>query len=545
MKGKSMRKATIFTFALSFALVISLTVPVTKSGYVSAQNSTRQVKQLTPEQIKELKARSRVIEKVRHMLLSHNVPFDPYLLFTNNWKAKVSPAFEQMPEMYENRVVPLTKIRGLGMANELTLPEQITLTGDTVILARKVKFDGQHIKITGPYDFHLFVTESVETTKKNGSITINLNGAGYQEWQESHKNTRPVSQKENKQPLFINAGYTPLLSLPQSADGAPGAPGDPGAPGGNGSNGGGGSNGGAGNCLNTNGHPGGWGSAGSSGTAGGDGGTGGNGGAAGNGTITISSPTDTTPYYVSAKGGDGGPGGAGGIGGNGGNGGPGGHGGNGAGCSCAPGGVGDGGDGGDGGDAGSGGHGGDGGHGGNGGSGGSVTIHYPTGYNTGYVSWSTAGGAAGPAGAAGYGGAPGVAGSGGAPGAGGSRFECNGTSGTSGSDGSGGTTGGGGDGGGGGSAGSNGSNPVYDPVGGGGGGTLEPGGFGEGCTDWYYVEFWCIPIEDRSSPSDDRSNPLVPKKTNFIKTSFIPTSASLFLTDYNCVEIGRTYAGCW
>ncbi len=540
-----MKKTTILTFVICLALVISLTVPVTKSGYTSAQqDGAKKVKQLTPEKIKELQARSEVVERVRKMLLSRQVPFDPYLLFTKNWQTKLSTAFDQMPEMYENRNVPLTRIKGVGIANELTLPARITLTGHTVILARKVKFEGRDVLIKGPYDLHIFAVESMEAKISGGSITIDLSGPGRKEWLESQKNPRPALPRETE-PVFFNASYTPISSLAQNQSGQPGANGANGQHGSNGANGANGAAGSNGSCSGgVNGANGSGGVTGSDGSGGGDGGNGGNGANGSAMTVTITNPNDSTPYNLITRGGAGGKGGDGGYGGAGGTGGDGGKGGNGASCSCNPGGVGNGGNGGNGGRGGDGGYGGDGGDGGDGGNGGSITVNFVFGYNTSQIAYDNSGGAAGEAGQAGLFGQPGQPGAPGGAGSAGSLIGCEGTQGAAGSTGASGDPGSGGSGGSGGNGGSSGGSPTYNMTGGstgggGGGGGYEPGGWGGGCTEWYWVWYECIPLNDRQDPLFPR------KKVNFLKTSFRPGSNWCLLTEYQCYEVDRWYAGCW
>ena len=47
------------------------------------------------------------------------------------------------------------------MADTLTLPERVELTGDTVILVKTLLFTGTDVLIRGNHDVHIFTVESV------------------------------------------------------------------------------------------------------------------------------------------------------------------------------------------------------------------------------------------------------------------------------------------------------------------------------------------------------------------------------------------------
>jgi hypothetical protein len=156
-------------FVLLFALMFSLLLPVNQNQVIAQQNPTQQIQQLTPQQIRRLQARSRTVRLIRRMLLEQNVPFEPYLLFARNWRSRLATHFNQMPAMQVSRSRLSPDLSGVEIANELTLPEQIRLTGDTVILARKVKFQGNNVRIKGPYNLHFFVVDSFRTRDGGGA----------------------------------------------------------------------------------------------------------------------------------------------------------------------------------------------------------------------------------------------------------------------------------------------------------------------------------------------------------------------------------------
>lgn len=398
----------------------------------------------------ELKARRKAaFLKGRAVLESKGVPFDPDELLEPRWQQKLKRKLDQMPEL---QLVQQggSKLKGAQLAHTLYLPDNIQLTGDTVILTQRLVFLGRNVLIKGNYDIHIFTineTQLVDNSPlmKNkadfvkvgflptsaltslkpveGTITIDTSGAGRDEWLRNRR-LQQIAKADRKSKKLNHAPS----AFVQDEDGDNGANGTAGTNGNFGQDGGGGANGSNGSCSgNINGSNG---NAGATGTAGGNagnGGTGNNGQPGGN--VSFTAEIGQT-YNVSVNGGNGGNGGAGGQGGNGGNGGAGGRGGNGAACSpCTIGSpnTSGGGDGGSGGFGGFGGDGGNGGNGGNGGDGGIITIDYPIGYNTSNLHTSATGGSGGSGGAGGFGGSGGQAGSPGQSGSGDRGFACSGS----------------------------------------------------------------------------------------------------------------------
>ena len=382
----------------------------------------------------------------RDLLRRKGVPFEPELLLSSRWKEILAPKFAQMPEMRVTRRSG-GKLKGVQLADTLYLPEKVELTGDTVILANYVLFEGRHAVIKGNYNVYVFpvVTEGVLGTtlgaamKKRGarfstvnfnnssparrfvppllqegwSITVDTSGRGYREWLEE--------QKQRTQAGFVKT------SLQGSTVDNSGAPGSVGPTGELGLTGGNGTpdparNGDNGECgVDANGRTG---FPGNPGGTGGIGGTGGTGVRGGDGSpIVFQINSATGPYTFLAHGGDGGEGGRGGPGGTGGTGAQGGRGGDGADCPCGLGGAGNGGTGGLGGRGGKGGTGGKGGPGGLGGNGANIRVHIPDNFG-GLINYRVDGGSGGPGGRPGSGGLPGVSAGGGAGGRGASNSNC-------------------------------------------------------------------------------------------------------------------------
>lgn len=161
MRVKSKKVMILLVFVLA-AIV---------TGSYSQNPAPDESKKLAQEQQRESQAR------VRQMLLSKGVPFDPDLLFRSDVREKLNPILAGMPEMQVNyfRAEPL---EGVIMGGEITLPEKVELVGDTVIIVKKLKFTGSNVLIKGPYNFLLYPIEPASAI--DGSrirITIDTSGA--------------------------------------------------------------------------------------------------------------------------------------------------------------------------------------------------------------------------------------------------------------------------------------------------------------------------------------------------------------------------------
>jgi hypothetical protein len=370
----------------------------------------------------------------RALLLQKNVPFDPDELLKRGWQRSLKSTLEQMPEL---QVIQQgdNKLKGAQIAHTLYLPENVELTGDTVILARRLVFLGRNVVIKGPHDIHIFTIDETQLVDNSsfrkergqmvnvrflspstlaslkptqGHITIDTSGVGRDEWIQQ-RGLQQLAKKTSRSKVLHHA----LPAFMQNQDGASGYDGQAGSNGDFGDAGGNGANGPNGSCPSD--IHGSSGNSGANGSAGGNGGNGANGGDGQSGGTIVFSAQQGQSYTVSAQGGRGGNGGNGGGGGYGGNGGNGGRGGNGATCPCTNGDSANGGSGGYAGDGGRGGNGGIGGNGGKGGNGGSIDIETPPNFS-GSIQASAAGGAGGSGGA---GGTPGQNGFAGSPGDGG------------------------------------------------------------------------------------------------------------------------------
>jgi hypothetical protein len=395
----------------------------------------------------------------RLALLDSGVPFNPEDLLDDAWPAKLKPVLDTMPEMQRVRYEP-APLRGAYIADTLYLPENVELSGHTVILVKNLVFEGKNPTIRGSFDLHFFPTQPsavLGTTlaealrKKNWLMNVGYPGrlklprfeliADVAErgrhtitFDTSGRDAGWVTKHQSHAASFLqtiswNGSIPTVLQDPACAKGcdksgadkgsaSPGISGTdqpqafspPKAADGDCSNPGAGSNNGADGAI-----------ANQDGTTGGTGGIG-NPGANGDNAGNIDAfvaDGDLNNYSFNANGGHGGTGGEGGRGGTGGAGGNGGDGGNGVACGCS---LGHGGNGNLASDGGMGGTGGTGGPGGNGGFAGTIAVSLP--FGSPGATTSNIGGTGGTGGGAHVGGAGGAGGLPGAPGAGASSLAC-------------------------------------------------------------------------------------------------------------------------
>lgn len=222
---------------------------------------------MTQEYHERLRAQ---FKRGRELLLKKGVPFEPNDLLEPDFRKKLKPKFAQMREMHETRVIRQGQVKGVQLADTLYLPEKVELTGDTVILANQVIFEGRHAVLKGnhavfffPVDIdgllgttlevaiseqagprfslasyrnkskagsllppHWFVPQLMKT---DWSITIDTSGQGAEEWQEKQKRKKLAKVgfvKSTSQDL-MNDGDTKDSSGDAGATGATGPMGLP------------------------------------------------------------------------------------------------------------------------------------------------------------------------------------------------------------------------------------------------------------------------------------------------------------------------------
>jgi hypothetical protein len=414
---------------------------------------------------KDKKAK-RILEfqKFRTLLLEQGVPFEPNILLQTNWKQLLQ---ESNPNFFSSKAsirISDGKMKGAVIADSVYLTKNTVFTSDTVILARRLVFEGKDVLIKGNHNIAIFpieeslLTEPIAGTDKPGKYKFSADSPSFEK--EFFSKNRVLKHTEERlkavngvltvdasagksngpfvgRPCvgggdcrIIPAGTITVdasgrgnkewredqvkirngqkISYVDDRTGAAGADGsDPvsaiGARGADGTNGtGGGANG---SCLgDINGER---------GEDGGEGGEGGRGDNAGDDArpgligndIVMSIDGTENAYSFISRGGTGGYGKNGAIGGTGGPGGVGKKGGSGVTCGCRVGNGQKSGDNKKGGDAGSGGKGG---NAAQGGPGGIITITYPVGFNPAFISTLNTGGNPGNPGQPGQVGTPGL-----------------------------------------------------------------------------------------------------------------------------------------
>ncbi len=465
-------------FVLSFQGMSSLDVRKQSTNRYLPFNLSIKQKIYQEGQAKKKQA----FETAKNLLRVKGVPFDPEALLEDGWQKTLAPVFAKMPEMREVRYLDSLK-GGVELADTLYLPERVQVSGDLVVLAKHVVFEGQDVVIKANHNISIFPAEGVSLmgdtltrrlsrragreiltveipqirpADKGGDITIDTSGIGYKEWLESiggenklHKvlkslydrdkrvrgaailefeslrRGRKVTQQEiSIQDVNVDISGQPGSMGTQGASGSqPDAPNPPVQPKA--------SDGVCGGNVN--------GLTGNGGAPGGDAGNAGQGnpgsdGTPGNGGSYYIPDGNNDAWHFISHGGQGGQGGPGGYAYDGAKGGTGGAGGDGADCTCPPqgGGTGNGGKGGTGGLGGRAGGGGAGGKGGSGKNGGTITVSVPCRDKwTGSYDYNVHAGGKGPAGNPSNAGNPGGAGDPGAGGRPGTNSNCSSTAGQS------------------------------------------------------------------------------------------------------------------
>jgi len=99
------------------------------------------------------------IAPAKKLLDAKGVPFSAESLLRPDWKTTLGPVLTQMPEMQVSRSVG-NHIDRVQMADTLYLSENVKVTADTVIIARKIVFEGRDAVIKGPHNVYYFPLET-------------------------------------------------------------------------------------------------------------------------------------------------------------------------------------------------------------------------------------------------------------------------------------------------------------------------------------------------------------------------------------------------
>jgi hypothetical protein len=122
-----------------------------------------------------------VLQPALKMLKEKHVQFDPELLLRDDWRDELAPALARMPEMKASVQVG-DHMRGVYFAATLLLPERVTLTGDTFILAQELAPSDENslVNIIGDYRLFIFVIgnekqyQAMRTRKPGDFLRLNV-----------------------------------------------------------------------------------------------------------------------------------------------------------------------------------------------------------------------------------------------------------------------------------------------------------------------------------------------------------------------------------
>jgi hypothetical protein len=148
---------------LIFIALLTTVTGITQQQTLNKSADNRKFSQETEQaraQVQRAKRMSATVRRMSNLLSKTNVPFDPSILFARNWKSRVRPYLQSMPQMLNTETLP-QRFGGAKIANIVYLPDKIQLTGDTIILANYIVFASKQVEIIGYDDLLVFPMESV------------------------------------------------------------------------------------------------------------------------------------------------------------------------------------------------------------------------------------------------------------------------------------------------------------------------------------------------------------------------------------------------
>ena len=157
--GKRLR-FTLLVAVLGGTLSLGFYVIQSSFKIEAKANAKAQSRQAAQDKEAKVKERHEKFAKGRDLLLRHGVPFDPEILLQDNWQKILKETFDKMPELQQDWQAG-EFIEGVIIARDLYLPEKVTIIGETIILVRRIIYEGTNPEIKGKgASFHIFPIES-------------------------------------------------------------------------------------------------------------------------------------------------------------------------------------------------------------------------------------------------------------------------------------------------------------------------------------------------------------------------------------------------
>lgn len=169
-------KQTFYTcFALFIITLITLSVVIygqtqsqtlVRKRIIAVERQPTDSHELTAREVEEfdtsntpriIKARRIAAFKPgRDLLIANGFPLEPYVLLENNWRNRLRNVIRHMPQFQETRRTENT-MSGVQLADTLILPDGIELTGDTVIIANRISFEGNVFIKKNDFNLYIFL----------------------------------------------------------------------------------------------------------------------------------------------------------------------------------------------------------------------------------------------------------------------------------------------------------------------------------------------------------------------------------------------------
>lgn len=139
-------------------LIRKRTIVVERQSTDSSELTAKEVEDFdtlnTPRVIKA--RRIAAFKPGRDLLIASGFLLEPNLLLENNWRNRLRRVIRQMPQFQETRRAE-NKISGVQLADTLILPEGAELTGDTVIIANRMVFEGSVFIKKNEHNLYVFI----------------------------------------------------------------------------------------------------------------------------------------------------------------------------------------------------------------------------------------------------------------------------------------------------------------------------------------------------------------------------------------------------